>query len=186
MAANFQELPKDLPGPSDDGAAKHLPGLVLPKVLFRATSGGEVDIGSITGRLVIYIYPMTGRPGVPLPDGWDSIPGARGCTPQSCSFRDHYADLQALGVAVFGLSAQPPEYQQEARERLHLPFDLLSDVSLKLKALLSVPTFQVQGLELYRRLTLIARDGRIEKVFYPVFPPDKNIDEVLEWLQLNA
>lgn len=135
---------------------------------------------------MIHVYSMTGRPGVPLPDTWDSIPGARGCTPQACSFRDHYAELQAFNTSVYGLSAQAVEYQQEARERLHLPYDLLSDSSLELKRSMSLPTFTSQGMELYKRLTIIGRNGRIEKVFYPVFPPDKNIDEVLAWLRQNA
>jgi peroxiredoxin len=132
---------------------------------------------------VIYIYPMTGQPGVALPDGWDGIPGARGCTPQSCSFRDHFAELAALDTGVFGLSAQSSADQREARERLHLPFQLLSDPSLQLKRSLRLPTFTVAGMELYKRLTLIVSDGQIGKVFYPVFPPDRNADEVLAWLR---
>lgn len=179
---NKSDLPENLPAPSDDGAARHLLGLLLPKVSLPATNGTEVDISVIAGLLVIYIHPMTGRPGMTLPDGWDSIPGARGCTPQACSFRDHFADLRALSASVYGLSAQETEVQQEARERLHLPFNLLSDASLKLKRLMSLPTFKIQGTERYKRLTLIANDGRIERVFYPVFPPDRNIDEVLTWL----
>ena len=129
---------------------------------------------------------MTGRPGVPLPDGWDAIPGARGCTPQSCSFRDHYLELNARGGDVFGLSTQDTEYQREVRDRLHLPFQLLSDSSLQLKSALHLPTFHVQGMELYKRLTLIIEAGKIEKVFYPVFPPDKNAEEVLAWLKQHA
>jgi peroxiredoxin len=129
---------------------------------------------------------MTGRPGVPLPDGWDGIPGARGCSPQSCNFRDHYAELKALHTGVFGLSTQRSDYQQEARERLHLPFELLSDSGLQLKDKLKLPTFTVAGMELYKRLTLITLDGYIKKIFYPVFPPDKNADEVLTWLRENA
>jgi peroxiredoxin len=129
---------------------------------------------------------MTGRPGVPLPDGWDGIPGARGCTPQSCSFRDHYTELKALRTGVFGLSSQRSEYQREARDRLHLPFELLSDSGLQLKDALRLPTFTVAGMELFKRLTLVTRDGHIEKVFYPVFPPDQNADEVLTWLRESA
>jgi len=183
---NLTELPKDLPLPIDDGAAAHLEGMSLAKIALPSTDGGTVELASITGRFVIYIYPMTGRPGVPLPDGWDAIPGARGCTPQSCNFRDHHTELSALGVGVFGLSTQDTEYQREARDRLHLPFQLLSDSSLQLKNALRLPTFQVQGMELYKRLTLIIETGKIEKVFYPVFPPDKNAEEVLVWLKQQA
>jgi len=180
---NLTELPKDLPVPIDDGAAAHLEGMNLAKIALPSTDGGTVELASITGRFVIYIYPMTGRPGVPLPDGWDAIPGARGCTPQSCNFRDHHTELSALGVGVFGLSTQDTEYQREARDRLHLPLQLLSDSSLQLKNALRLPTFQVQGMELYKRLTLIIETGKIEKVFYPVFPPDKSAEEVLAWLK---
>lgn len=183
---SLSELPPNLPVPSDDGAADHLLGLKLPQLSLKATNDGPVDIGAITGLLVLYIYPMTGRPDVPLPDGWEAIPGARGCTPQSCSFRDHYAELQALKSRVFGLSTQSTAYQLEAKQRLHLPFELLSDATLQLKVALKLPTFSAAGLELYKRLTLIAREGRIEKVYYPVFPPQQNAAEVLSWLRENA
>jgi peroxiredoxin len=186
MNPDFFQLPKDLPVPNDDGAAAHLVGLELPKVSLVCTNGLNINIRELTGRWVIYVYPMTGRPGVPLPVGWDAIPGARGCTPQSCSFRDHYAELQALHTGVFGLSAQRSDYQREARDRLHLPFELLSDSGLQLKDTLRLPTFTVAGMELFKRLTLVTRDGHIEKVFYPVFPPDQNADEVLTWLRENA
>ena len=186
MNDNFFELPKDLPVPLDDGAAAHLKGMSLVKIALPSTDGATVDLSSLTGLFVIYIYPMTGRPGVPLPVGWDAIPGARGCTPQSCSFRDHYTELKALGSGVFGLSTQDSEYQREVRDRLHLPFELLSDSSLRLKSALRLPTFHVNGLELYKRLTLIVDRGKIEKVFYPVFPPDKNAEEVLNWLKQHA
>jgi peroxiredoxin len=158
----------------------------LPKLNLRATDGTDVDLGAIPGRVVIYVYPMTGRPGVPLPDGWDGIPGARGCTPQSCSFRDHYLELRSLNTLVFGLSAQTTEYQKEARDRLHLPFQLLSDSTLRLKHLLRLPTFTVAGMELFKRITLVVDNGRIERVFYPVFPPDQNADDVLAWLRQHA
>ena len=186
MNDNFFELPKDLPVPLDDGAASHLKGMSLVKTALPSTDGVTVDLSSLTGLFVIYIYPMTGRPGVPLPEGWDAIPGARGCTPQSCSFRDHYTELKALGSGVFGLSTQDSEYQREVRDRLHLPFGLLSDSSLQLKIALRLPTFRVNGLELYKRLTLIMDTGTIEKVFYPVFPPDKNAEEVLTWLKRHT
>jgi peroxiredoxin len=183
MTADFFELPKDLPRPVDDGAASHLQGMKLPSVALAATDGASVDVGAIPGRVVLYVYPMTGRPGVPLPDGWDSIPGARGCTPQSCAFRDHYAELKSLNITVFGLSTQSTDYQKEARARLHLPFELLSDSAHRLKEALRLPTFKTAGMELYKRLTLIAENGRIQKVFYPVFPPDRNAAEVLAWLR---
>jgi len=183
MSTNPSELPKDLPLPVDDGAAAHLPGLLLPDVALPSTDGSRIDLGRLKGRWVLYIYPMTGRPDVPLPEGWDTIPGARGCTPQACSFRDHYAELKSLHTGVLGLSAQTTEYQLEARDRLHLPFQLLSDNTLKLKQQLRLPTFIASGTELYKRLTLIVDDGRIVQVFYPVFPPDRNVDDVLAWLQ---
>jgi peroxiredoxin len=185
MSTNFFPLPKDLPRPVDDGAASHLQGMRLPKLDLPATDGADVDLRTIPGRVVIYVYPMTGRPGVPLPDGWDGIPGARGCTPQSCSFRDHYSELKSLNTRVFGLSAQTTEYQEEVRDRLHLPFQLLSDSTLRLKQLLRLPTFTVAGMELFKRVTLVVENGRIEKVFYPVFPPDQNADDVLAWLRQN-
>jgi peroxiredoxin len=186
VSTNLSELPKDLPRPVDDGAASHLEGMALPEVVLPSTGGAGVDLARIPGRVVIYIYPMTGRPGVPLPDGWDGIPGARGCTPQSCAFRDHHAELGSLNTSVFGLSTQTTDYQREARDRLHLPFDLLSDAELRLKRVLRLPSFAVAGMELYKRLTLVADNARIRKVFYPVFPPDRNADDVLVWLRRNA
>jgi peroxiredoxin len=186
MSTNLSQLPKDLPVPVDDGAASHLEGALLSKLTLNSTDGVSVNLAGLSGRWVIYVYPMTGRPDIPLPDGWDGIPGARGCTPQSCSFRDHYAELKALHTGVFGLSAQTTEYQREARDRLHLPFQLLSDSALQLKRTMCLPTLAVAGMELFKRLTLITHDGRIEKVFYPVFPPDQNADEVLVWLRMNA
>jgi len=186
MSRNLTELPKDLPVPVDDGAAAHLKGMSLVKIALSSTDGANVELASLPGRFVIYIYPMTGRPGVPLPDGWHGIPGARGCTPQSCNFRDHHIELNALGVGVFGLSTQDTEYQREVHDRLHLPFQLLSDSSLQLKSAMRLPTFRVHGLELYKRLTLIVETAKIEKVFYPVFPPDKNAEEVLAWLKQHA
>lgn len=182
MSTILSELPKDLPRPVDDGAAAHLQGMSLPMILLPATNGTSVDLAGIPGWVVIYIYPMTGRPGMPLPEGWDGIPGARGCTPQSCAFRDHYSELKSLNTSVFGLSTQTTAYQKEARDRLHLPFELLSDSEYRLKQLLRLPTFAVAGMELYKRLTLISENARIRKVFYPVFPPDQNADDALEVL----
>jgi len=179
----FTELPAHLPVPADDGACRHLPGRRLPDVPLPSTSGGLVCLGGRPGWTVVYAYPMTGRPGVPLPPGWDQIPGARGCTPQSCAFRDHHAQLRALGAEVFGLSTQATEYQREVRERLHLPFDLLSDADRAFTDALSLPTFTVETQRLLRRLTLVCRDGMIEHVFYPVFPPDRHAEEVVAWLE---
>ncbi len=183
--ANLNEVDwSQLPVPEDDGAADHLPGGILPALSLQATDGHSIDLLSLAGTTVIYIYPMTGRPDVPLPEGWDMIPGARGCTPQSCAFRDHYAELQDLGVAqLFGLSTQDSAYQQEAAERLHLPFPLLSDEALRFTEALQLPTFEAAGQRLLKRLTLIAEDGRIAKVFYPVFPPDRSAEDVIAWLQ---
>lgn len=180
---SLSELPSDLPVPQDDGAVSHLTGTRLPDVSLPATSGAMIHLGNLEGLHVLYVYPMTARPDVELPDGWDSIPGARGCTPQACAFRDHYAELQSLHAGVFGISTQQSDYQREARERLHLPFELLSDPSLLLKDKLGLPVFTVEEWALYKRLTLIIRNGVIIKTFYPVFPPDRNAEEVIDWLR---
>ena len=180
------ELPKDLPILVDDGACIHLLGQSLPSVFLSSTHGRRVDLSAIPGYIVIYCYPMTGQPNVPLPDGWDGIPGARGCTPQSCAFRDHHQELDKLGAQVFGISTQNTKYQIEATERLHLPFELLSDRDLGFAKTLKLPTFDIGGQQFIKRVTLIARTGRIVKVFYPVFPPDGNADEVVVWLQNGA
>jgi peroxiredoxin len=176
-------LPPDLPVPQDDGAGRHLAGKSLPDLALQATDGPAVNLAKLAGRSVVYIYPRTGVPGVDAPPGWDDIPGARGCTPQSCSFRDHFAELKALGVAqVFGLSTQDTDYQREAAQRLHLPFPLLSDAALALTQALNLPTFSVAGMTLLKRMALVIDDGTIVKVFYPVFPPDRNAAEVIAWL----
>ncbi len=182
-AQNPYELPDDLPVPEDDGAADHLPGMRLPPIPLPSTAGEVVDLSTLPGRTVVYCYPMTGRSDRSLPTGWDEIPGARGCTPQSCSFRDHHAELRALGANVLGMSTQDTEYQSEAATRLHLPFALLSDAELVFAGALGLPTFEVEGMVLLKRLTLVIDDGRIEKVFYPVFPPDRSAEEVVEWLE---
>ncbi len=185
--ADYTNLPADLPIPVDDGAAKHLPGKALPHMALQDTDGTAIELDGLgRGRTVIYLYPMTGRPGVDLPDGWDAIPGARGCTPESCAFRDHYRDLLAAGAdGVFGLSGQGADYQREAVERLQLPFRMLSDPALALAKALELPTFDAGGTTLYKRLTLIVRDGVIEYVFYPIFPPDRHAEQVLTWLRAN-
>jgi len=177
-------LPKDLPRPMDDGAADHLMNMTMPKVCLRSTAGNMVDLSNLSAlRTAIYCYPMTGVPGKPLPEGWDLIPGARGCTPQTCGFRDHHQDLSRLKVEVFGLSTQTAEYQREMASRLQLPFEILSDDEFKFCDELTLPTFEVDGVRLLKRLTLIVRGGRIEHIFYPVFPPNESADQVLRWLQ---
>ena len=176
-------LPDDLPAPADDGAADHLEGVAIPKLSLPATSGESIDLLSAAqGTLVLYCYPRTGRPGEPLPPGWDEVPGARGCTPQACAFRDSFTELEGLGASVLGLSAQPLEDQLELATRVALPYPILSDPQLELAEALRLPTFEIAGMRLYRRLTLIARHGRVVKVFYPVFPPDRNAAEVVAWL----
>jgi peroxiredoxin len=183
-AHNPQFLPPGIPVPQDDGAARHLAGATLPDLALPATDGASVNLSRLRGRTVIYIYPRTGVPGVDPPTGWDQIPGARGCTPQSCAFRDHFDELTRLGVAhLYGLSTQDTAYQREAATRLHLPFALLSDEKLALANALRLPTFSVAGMTLLKRMALIVDDGRVAKVFYPVFPPDKNAADVLAWLQ---
>lgn len=180
-------LPDNIPAPKDDGAARHLTGRRLPDLALPATDGEAVNLSKLAGRSVIYVYPRTGRPGQALPTGWDAIPGARGCTPQSCGFRDHFAELKSLGVAhLYGLSTQDTAYQREAAERLHLPFAILSDAELKLTHALDLPTFAVDGMTLLKRMAWVIDDGVIAKVFYPVFPPDKNAADVLAWLQAAA
>ena len=178
-------LPDDLPAPSDDGAADHLPGTSLPAIELAATDGGRVSLAELAGRTIVYAYPWTGRPGEPLlADDWDLIPGARGCTPESCGFRDHHDDMLEAGVAaVFGLSTQDTGYQRELAERLRLPYPILSDQGLELTRGLRLPTFEVAGRTLLRRLTLLVREGTVERVWYPVFPPDTHAAEVLAALR---
>jgi peroxiredoxin len=172
-----------IPAPEDDGAAKHLVGLKLASVALPATDGTIVNLAALAGLTVVYAYPRTGLPDTPSPEGWDAIPGARGCSPQSCAFRDHFQELRELGVDhLFGLSTQTTDYQREAAERLELPFPLLSDEKLALAHALGLPTFETSGMTLLKRLTLVVRDGTIEHVFYPVFPPDRNAGDVVAWL----
>jgi len=185
-ADSLYELPEGIPTPVDDGAGDHLPEMRLPPVALPSTYGEPVDLSSLPGKTVVYCYPRTGRPDENLPRGWDEIPGARGCTPQSCAFRDHHAELRALGARVFGLSTQSTEYQREAADRLHLPFELLSDEGFAFAKALDLPIFEVEGMTLIKRLTLIIDNGRIEKVFYPVFPPGENAEEVVAWLSGTA
>jgi peroxiredoxin len=178
------QLPAGLPAPVDDGAAAHLQGSLVPDVRLRSTNGPLVSLARLgKGRAVVYAYPRTGRPGEPeLTDDWDLIPGARGCTPEACGFRDHYAELNAAGANVFGLSTQSTADQEELAARLRLPFPVLSDANLALTQAMRLPTFRAAGQTLLRRLTLVIRDGRVEHVWYPVFPPDRHAGEVLQWL----
>jgi peroxiredoxin len=187
VSTDYTTLPDDLPEPIDDGAADHLSGTPMPALTLPATDGTQVRLDEPRpGRTVLYLYPMTGEPGTPLPDGWNEIPGARGCTPESCGFRDHHAELAQAGApTVFGLSSQSTEYQADLARRLALPFPILSDESLELARLLTLPTFETAGMRLYRRLTMIIADATIERVFYPVFPPDRHAAEVLGWLVTN-
>lgn len=185
MPINLNQLPDNLPVPLDDGAADHLKGLMLPQISLQSTQGKDIAIGGIAGRVVIYCYPMTGQPGVALPDGWDEIPGARGCTPQTCAFRDHYQELQALGAEVIGLSVQSTEYQREMAESLHLPFPVVSDINYQFQKALNLPTFVTAGMTLLKRVTLIANAGVIEAVHYPIFPSNRDPEWVINYLKNN-
>ncbi len=179
-------LPPNLPCPVDDGGADHLTEMAMPAISLRSTAGRTVNLGALTApRTAIYCYPMTGVPGKPLPSGWDEIPCARGCTPQTCGFRDHHAEIAATGAEVFGLSTQTTEYQHDLAERLKIPFEILSDAEFELCGALRLPTFQVEGMRLLKRLTLVLRAGRIEHVLYPVFPPDKSAEDLLRWLKTH-
>jgi peroxiredoxin len=184
--ASFTRLPANLPVPKDDGACAHLPGQRLPDLSLLSTSGSHIKPRKRPGLIVLYAYPMTGRPGVPLPPGWDEIPGARGCTPESCSFRDNHAEIRRLGAEVFGLSTQSTDYQREVHDRLHLPFDLLSDEAFAFTDALSLPTFTVASMRLLRRATLICLSGVIEHVFYPIFPPDRHPADVISYLKARS
>ena len=178
----YDTMPDDLPRPIDDGACDHLIGMKLPDIDLLATDGSQVNLSLQTRKTVIYCYPMTGKPGVALPDGWDDIPGARGCTPQTCSFRDHHAELSALGADVFGLSTQDTNYQQEMATRLHLPFLVLSDDHFKFCEAMRLPSFEAAGMWLVKRVTMIANQGQVVSVHYPVFPSDSDAAWVLDQL----
>ena len=181
---NLNQLPANLPRPKDDGGARHLKGMALPDLELPSTSKRRVNLSKVSApRIVIYAYPMTGRPDRQLPQGWDDIPGARGCTPETCGFRDHHKDLAKLHAEVFGVSTQDTAYQQEMVKRLEVPFEVLSDEQMAFARALKLPSFTVDGMTLLKRLTIVARSGRIEHVFYPVFPPDKHAEEVMAWLK---
>lgn len=185
---DYTTLPEGLPVPEDDGAADHLPGSPTPELTLPTSDGGSIDLSALgPGRTVIYLYPFTGRPGVDLPEGWDAIPGARGCSTEACDFRDHFQELRDAGAErVFGFSSQDPAYQAEVVERLRLPFSMISDEHLELADALGLPTFAAPGHErLCARLTLVIRDGAVEHAFYPIFPPNEHARQVLEWLKRN-
>jgi peroxiredoxin len=183
---DIHTLPDDLPVPEDDGAADHLLDAAVPPIPLAATTGETIRLDEIEGRTVLFCYPRTGRPDEELPPGWNAIPGARGCTPEACGFRDAHAQFADLGTRVLALSTQSPEYQQEMADRLHLPFPVLSDEDLELTNALRLPTFETSGWTLLKRLTLVIDDGRISHVFYPVFPPDGHAAEVLDRLRVSA
>jgi len=184
QVANLMQVPADLPVPIDDGACDHLSGTTLPSISLQSTQKRLVDLSKLKGLTVVYCYPRTGRPDVAIPPGWDQIPGARGCTPQTCAYKNHFQELKSLNVQqLFGLSTQDTDYQQEAASRLQLPFELLSDVDLKLTKHLNLPTFEYGGMILTKRLTLLINDGKIIKVFYPVFPTDRDAENVIKWLK---
>ena len=185
-AGTFTDLPANLPVPKDDGGARHLKGMAIPDLELPSTANRRVNLAKVSApRIVVYCYPMTGQPGKALPAGWDEIPGARGCTPETCGFRDHHKDLATLHAEVFGLSTQSTAYQQEMVKRLEVPFEVLSDERFAFTKALKLPTFTVEGMTLLKRLTLVVRSHRIEHVFYPVFPPDMHADEVIAWLRAN-
>jgi peroxiredoxin len=182
-ADDVHTLPDDLPVPEDDGAGDHLLNAAVPPLKLRSTTGEEVDVGRLTGRTILFCYPRTGRPDEPLLPGWDAIPGARGCTPETCGFRDAHSQFADLGARVVALSTQSSDYQREMAERLGLPFPVLSDESLEFTEALGLPTFETSGMTLVKRITLVIDDGRVTHVFYPVFPPDAHAAEVLSWLR---
>lgn len=185
---DYTQLPAGLPVPADDGGAAHLPGIQLPALQLHTSAGETVDLAKFgPGRTIIYLYPLTGRPGVDLPEGWDAIPGARGCSTEACDFRDHFQELQLAGAArVYGMSSQQTDYQAEVVSRLRLPFTMLSDPGFALADALRLPTFAAPGHErLYARLTLVISKGRIEHAFYPIFPPNEHAQQVLTWLREN-
>ncbi len=183
MIKSLNVLPEGLPVPIDDGMAAHLEGMCLPSIMLTSTNGAAVSLTGIQNKLVIYVYPLTGQPEIALPEGWDEIPDARGCTPQACDFANHYDELLQVNVMVYGLSSQPSDYQLELKNRLHLSFDLLSDSDFQLKNTLNLPIFKAAELLLYKRLTIIAEQNIIQKVFYPVFPPNENAAQVIDWLK---
>lgn len=186
MRNNFYSLPENLPVPQDDGACAHLEGILLPSLPLRTTANRTIDLAAITkSPTVLFFYPRTGRPDEAAPIGWDEIAGARGCTPQSCGYRDLYSEFQSLGVQVFGVSTQATEFQQELVQRIYLPYEIISDADFNLTNTLKLPTFIFNSIRLLKRAAWFCKDGKIKKVFYPVYPPDKNAETVLNWIKSN-
>jgi peroxiredoxin len=183
MRIDYNSIPDNLPIPGDDGAASHLLGQSLPKLRLHSTSDRLIDLSELTNKIVFFFYPRTGRPDEPAPVGWDEIPGARGCTPQSCGYRDFYGDFQQLGVSVFGVSTQSTAFQKELVQRIRLPFEILSDSEFAFTDSMALPTFEYNGMRLLKRMSWVYYEGKIAKVFYPVFPPDRNASQVIEWIR---
>ncbi|MDP6574666.1 MAG: peroxiredoxin [Rhodospirillales bacterium] len=183
---DFHTLPDDLPVPVDDGACDHLTGMKVPSLALPSTAGGTVDLARADRPFVLYCYPLTGRPGTDLPADWDDIPGARGCTPQTCAFRDHAPEIANLGHDIFAMSSQATDYQREMADRLDVPFAVLSDADLAMTRALGLPTFDAGGMTLIKRLTLIVDGGVIRKVFYPVFPSHEDPSRVVAWLTAHG
>lgn len=183
--AQLLNLPDNLPIPLDDGKCNHLTNITLPNITLNSTGDNKINLSKLKGFTVLYFYPRTGRPDVELLDGWNEIPGARGCTPQSCSFRDNHQTLTELNVSIYGISTQSTAYQKELVQRLHLPYEILSDENLELTQELNLPTFQIENMTLTKRVTLICKDDKVVKCFYPVFPPDENIYDVINWIRIN-
>jgi len=171
--------------PIDDGKCDHLFNMTLPQLSLLSTSNNTIDLSKLEGLTVFYFYPRMGRPDIETPAGWGDIPGASGCTPQTCSFKDQHEDFSRLEVDVYGVSTQASSYQKEAVDRLSLPFDILSDEDLNLTEMLNLPTFEVEGVILTKRVTLICQDSKIIKVFYPVYPPKENAQEVIVYIKNN-
>lgn len=183
MPSDLTNLPASLPVPEDDGACNHLPGRALPSITLPSTAGRMVNLAELNVPTVLFFYPRNAQPHEPIPEEWNLIPGARGCTPHSCGFRDLHHEFKMLGFQIFGVSTQDTDYQKELVNRVHLPFEVLSDAKFELVNALQLPTFEYHGLRLLKRMAWVVEGGRITKVFYPVFPPDKNADEVLSWLK---
>ncbi|VAW52529.1 Alkyl hydroperoxide reductase subunit C-like protein [hydrothermal vent metagenome] len=182
---DLYQLPEGLPVPVDDGACNHLEGAPFPSMLITVTPHATYDFSKEKGINIIFFYPMIGHPDSLPMTGWNEIPGARGCTPQALSYKNYFRQITKLGVRLFGASSQALKEQNDAIDRLKLPFELINDSSFLLSNALKLPTFQFNEIKMIKRLTLVVVDGVIKKVFYPVFPPNKNVDDVIVWLKEN-